>query len=403
MRPSITLGRIGGVEIGVHYTWLIIFALITWSLASGFFPAFFPGWEPATYWITGVIASLLLFASVLVHELAHSFVARAKGLPVHGITLFIFGGVSNLQQEPRSARDEFAISIVGPVLSLVLAAFFWGLTLLIPDTARGGPVAATFMYLAIINALLGVFNFIPGFPLDGGRVLRSILWGSTGSLVRSTNIASWVGQIFGWLLIAYGIFQLFIGNFIGGLWMALIGWFLSSAAGAAREDIKMREAFRGVRVRDLMDADPDTGPPALTVEEIVRERFLRKGSRALPICDNGRLAGIITLTDVREIPQERWASTMAGEVMTREPLYEVRPGDELIKAVNLMNEHNIHQVLVSDDGDFRGILNRAHVIRYMMGLQEMDIKPGAFRESVGSGSRDGSDGVMKFFQGGRTT
>jgi Zn-dependent protease/CBS domain-containing protein len=392
MRPSITLGRIGGVEIGVHYTWLIIFALITWTLASGFFPTAFPGWEPAAYWITGVIAALLLFVSVLVHELAHSFVARAKGLPVHGITLFIFGGVSNLQQEPRSAGDEFAISIVGPVLSLVLAGFFWGLSLLVPDPT--GPLGATLIYLAVINGLLAVFNLIPGFPLDGGRVLRSILWGSTGSLVRATNIASWVGQIFGWALIAYGIFRLFQGEFIGGMWLALIGWFLSSAAGAAREDIKMREAFRGVRVRDLMDADPDTGPPALTVEEVVRDRFLRRGSRALPICDDGRLAGIITLTDVREIPQERWASTMAGDAMTREPLYEVRPSDELIKAVNLMNEHNIHQVLVSDDGEFRGILNRAHVIRYMMGMQELGIRPGAFRESMGNGSRGGSNGVL---------
>ncbi|MDO8750071.1 MAG: site-2 protease family protein, partial [Dehalococcoidia bacterium] len=231
MRPSFRLGRIAGVEIGVHYTWLFAFALIAWSLAAGFFPISFPGWSPVAYWATGVAAALLLFVSVLLHELAHSFVAKAKGLPVRGITLFIFGGVSNIGGEAAKAKDEFVIAIVGPLTSLVLAGFFWLLYSVLMNTSRlwsgqGEPLAATLFYLSLINLMLAAFNLLPGFPLDGGRVLRSILWGTTGSLAKATRIAASVGQAFGWLLIAWGVYQVLGGNYLGGLWIAFIGWFL---------------------------------------------------------------------------------------------------------------------------------------------------------------------------------
>ncbi|MFW6151149.1 MAG: site-2 protease family protein, partial [Chloroflexota bacterium] len=196
MKSSIRLGRIAGIEIGIHYTWIFIFILVSWSLAQGFFPQYYPGWDQVTYWLTGVIAALLLFVSVLLHELAHSLVAQARGMKVQSITLFIFGGVSNIEEEAEQPRIEFAMAIVGPVTSLALAGMFWALLQTAGD--RQSPLAATLGYLALINVILGVFNLLPAFPLDGGRVLRSILWGRTGSLSRATNTAATVGRLFGW-------------------------------------------------------------------------------------------------------------------------------------------------------------------------------------------------------------
>jgi Zn-dependent protease len=200
MRSSLRLFRIAGIDIGVHYTWIFIFLLISWSLAQGFFPQQYPGWDTFSYWITGILAALVLFASVLLHELAHSLVARARGMPVNSITLFIFGGVSNLEEEPEKPRAEFAMAIVGPLTSLALAGIFWGLTQTVEN--QDSPLAAMLSYLALINLVLAVFNLMPGFPLDEGRVLRSILWGTTGSLRKATDIAATVGRLFGWGLIA---------------------------------------------------------------------------------------------------------------------------------------------------------------------------------------------------------
>ncbi|MCH7706427.1 MAG: site-2 protease family protein, partial [Chloroflexi bacterium] len=219
MRSSYTFMRIRGIRISVHFTWLFAVAFIALTLSEGFFPAYFRGWSTATYWGTGILASLLLFLSVLVHELAHSFVAQARGLKVEGITLFIFGGVSNMGSEATRARDEFVIAVVGPLTSLALAALFWALHLVMGD--GDGPLAAVVFYLGYMNALLAVFNMMPGFPLDGGRVLRSIVWGVTGNLTRATNIAAGVGQAFGWSLVALGVYQILQGNVAGGLWVAV--------------------------------------------------------------------------------------------------------------------------------------------------------------------------------------
>jgi Zn-dependent protease len=244
----------------------------------------------------GIVAALLLFISVLVHELSHSFVAKGRGLPVQGITLFIFGGVSNLRGEARRAWDEFAIAIVGPLTSAVLAGVFWGLTFLVTDPSS--PLAAILSYLAIINGLVAAFNLLPGFPLDGGRVLRSILWGGTGSLVKATNIAAMVGRILGWALIGWGVFRILQGDLLGGLWTAFIGWFLSSIADASRKEVVAQEIFQGVRVGDVMDPEPEAVSPGMTVDEIVTECFLRRGRRAVPVCDESGLIGIVSLSDI---------------------------------------------------------------------------------------------------------
>lgn len=348
MRSSYTFMRIRGIRISVHFTWLFAVAFIALTLSEGFFPAYFSGWSTATYWGTGILASLLLFLSVLVHELAHSFVAQARGLKVEGITLFIFGGVSSMGSEATRARDEFVIAIVGPLTSLVLAALFWALYLATGD--GDGPVVAVMFYLGYMNALLAVFNMMPGFPLDGGRVLRSVVWGVTGNLSRATNIAAGVGQAFGWSLVGLGVYQILQGNVAGGLWMAVIGWFLSSIAGANRRESMVAE----------------TVSSGTSVEVMVREHFVQRGSRAVLVVEDGRVVGIATLTDVKAVPQDRWVEVRVGEIMTREPLYSVGPDDELGAALRMLAEHNLNQVIVLSDGQLVGLLNRADVIRYLV-------------------------------------
>jgi len=378
MRSSIRLFRVAGIDIGIHYTWIFIFVLIAWSLAQGFFPQAYPGWSTATYWVTGFVASLLLFVSVLLHELAHSLVARARGLPVRSITLFIFGGVSNLEEEPQQPRVEFVMSIVGPLTSLVLAGVCWGVFQLMEGQET--PVVATLSYLALINALLAGFNLLPAFPLDGGRVLRSILWATTGSLTKATNIAAISGRVFSWLFIGYGVYQLlWVGNLFGGLWIAFIGWFLGNAADTSRREVGLREQLTGVRVQDVMDSSPVAVSPATLVWDLVRDTFRQYRRRAVPVSQGNQAVGIITFTDVRELPQDRWTETPVEQIMTRTPLYSVAPEDDLSSAMKLIAQHDINQVLVLKNGQLVGLLSRADIIQYLQLSQELGVKFDTFK------------------------
>ena len=372
MRGSLRVARIAGIEIRIHYTWLLVFILITWSLSQGFFPLYYPGWNTAAYWITGVLAALFLFLSVLMHELAHSLVAQARGLPVRSITLFIFGGVSNIEKEPERPKTEFAMAVVGPLTSLVLAGVFWGLLHLVGEETS--PLAAMLFYLALVNALLAGFNLLPGFPLDGGRVLRSIIWRTTGSLTKATNIATMAGRVLGWGLIGFGVFQLISGNFLGGIWIAFIGWFISSAAGASRQQVTVREHLRGVRVEDVMDSSPECISPQTSVDDVVRDIFFQRGLRAVPVCQDDRLVGMVTLTDVKELPQHKWTQTLVEEIMTRQPLHTVDKDDDLSSALRLIAEHGINQVPVLEGGRLVGLLSRANIIHYLQLSQELGVK-----------------------------
>ncbi|MFO7996059.1 MAG: site-2 protease family protein [Dehalococcoidia bacterium] len=371
MKSSLRLIRIAGIDIGIHYSWILIFVLLSWSLAQGFFPGLYPGWDTRTYWITGVAAALLLFGSVLIHELAHSFVAKARGIPVTSITLFILGGVSNLEEEPAKPRVELAMAIVGPLASLALAGIFWGLLQLVDN--QQSPLAGMLSYLALINTILAVFNLLPGFPLDGGRVLRSILWQKTGSLVRATNIAATVGRFMGWALIAFGLFQVLAGN-LGGLWLAFIGWFLSSAADASRRQLTTREQLSGVRVREVMTTNPTSISPDTTVSELVGNVFRRQHSRAVPVCQNDHIMGIVSVTDVKELSREKWEETPVREIMTREPLHSVSPEDDLNTALRLIAKHDVNQVLVIDNKRCAGIVTRADILNYLQLSQELGLK-----------------------------
>jgi Zn-dependent protease/CBS domain-containing protein len=368
MKSSLRLIRIAGIDIGVHYTWVLIFVVLSWALARGFFPQLYPNWDARSYWIAGVVAALLLFGSVLVHELAHSLVAKARGIKVHSITLFLFGGVSNLEEEPERPIVEFAVSIVGPLSSLALAGICWGLLQLVGN--RQGMGAGILTYLALVNTVLAVFNLLPGYPLDGGRVLRSIIWQRTGSLIRATNIAATVGRFMGWALIALGLLQALSGNW-GGLWLAFIGWFLSSSADASRRELGMREQLKGVQVRDVMAANPISISPDTTVASLVSNVFRRQVNRAVPVCQKGQTVGIATVTDVKELPREKWEETPVSAIMTREPIYRVRPEDDLNTVMQLLTKHDVNQVLVMDDNSCAGIVTRADILNYLQLSQEL--------------------------------
>jgi Zn-dependent protease/CBS domain-containing protein len=388
MKGSLRLGRIAGIEIRIHYTWLLAFVLIAWSLALGFFRQASPGYTLGTYWIAGIVAALLLFLSVLLHELAHSLVAQARGIPVRSITLFIFGGVSNLEEEAERPAVEFAMAIVGPLTSLVLAFIFWvvfkgmqpdGLAGLFNfrDLSLRNIVAASLYYLALINALLAAFNILPGFPLDGGRVLRSILWGTMNDMVRATNIAATVGRLFGWAFIAFGVYWiLFTRDFLGGLWIAFIGWFLSNAADVSRREITLKEHLTGARVKDVMCLGQESISPKTTVADLVYGIFQQRFRRAMPVCQDNRPVGIVTIADLKGLPQEKWAQTPVEQIMTREPLYSVTPEDDLNAAMKLITQHDLNQVLVLSQGQCVGLLSRADIIGYLQLSQELRIKSG---------------------------
>lgn len=365
MPNSFRIATIAGIDIDVNVSWLIILVLLTFSLAVTWFPATVPGQAAPTYWVLGFIAALLLFVSVLLHELAHSLVARARGLPVKSITLFIFGGVSNLQQEPQSPGVEFQVAIVGPLTSLVIGgiAYFIGVAI-----GHAAPlVAATLGYLGIANLLLGVFNLIPGFPLDGGRVLRSILWQASGSLRKATRQASLVGQVIAYLFILWGVWQFFTGDFIGGLWIGFIGWFLLQAAQAANSQVMLESVFKGVTVGQLMSPPPLTTPANISLQQLVDTYILPQGIRSVPVVRDDELVGLITLADIRKVPREQWAQTPVGYVMIPlERLHIVRPQQSLNDVLPLMATHDVNQLLVVDEaGRLVGMLSRDAIVRYM--------------------------------------
>ncbi len=373
MKGSLRIARIAGIEISIHYTWILIFVLITWSLAAGYFPEEFPGWDPAVYWITSLIAAILLFFSVLFHEFAHSLMAKSRGLPVKSITLFLLGGISNLESEPEKPGVEFAIAIIGPLSSLALAAIFWGVDRI--GWAPEGPVKATVDYLVLVNILLAAFNILPGFPLDGGRVLRSLIWGATNDLKKATNIASTVGQIFGWIMIAAGVFIALTGQLLNGVWLVFIGWFLNTSAEAARRELELRSIWLNVRVSNVMNDRPETVSPNSSIEQLVRDIYIKRGVRSAPVINEGKLVGMVTLSDIKKAPQQEWQLTTISRVMTKPPLYTIKPEDGMSVAINLMAEHGVNQLPVIVGDSLVGTLCRADILRYVQIHYELDRKP----------------------------
>ena len=365
MPGSFRIFKIAGISIEINLSWLIILVLLTSSLALDWFPSAAPAYPILTYWTLGLFAALLLFASVLVHELAHSLVARARGLPVKSITLFIFGGVSDIERQPQSPGVEFQMAFAGPLTSLIIGGVTLGGALLVGDTV---PLAsATLFYLGVTNLLLGGFNLIPGFPLDGGRVLRSIIWKATGSLRTATRWAARAGQVFAYLLILLGVWRFFSGDLVNGLWFGFIGWFLLQAAQAENTQVTLEAIFRGVTVGQLMTAAPSGAQGDTSVQQLVDGFVLPYGVRSIPVVRGDSFIGLITLEDIRRIPRERWPWTLAGEAMT--PLNKLqiaRPGENLNDALPRMAGRDVNQLPVVDEaGRLVGMLSRDAIMRYV--------------------------------------
>ncbi len=393
MRGAFKIGRIAGIEIGIHYTWLLAFVLFAWLFAQGTFQSLFPN-SPATYWILGVITSILIFVSVLIHELCHSLVAISRGMKVTSIVFFIFGGVSNIEKEPDRAWLEFIMAGAGPASSIVLGGLFFGAAYAsyLPNSlpfyyvgsalpVAPSPLTALLYYMGYINLILAVFNLIPGFPLDGGRVFRSIIWGATKSLHTATIVAGNVGRAFGWAMILFGIFNVFQlsigglqGNFVSGIWWIFIGWFLTSAADSAMREETLQRELAGVKVKDVMDRYPECVSPSASVEVVVHESFIQRGRRALPICNESGLLGIVTLADVKRIPQDMWANTPVQQIMTKNPLESVNENDDLNNALRILGQNSLNQIPVMGDGHLVGLLSRSDVIRYLQTRQELGIR-----------------------------
>ncbi|HLZ68640.1 MAG TPA: site-2 protease family protein [Dehalococcoidia bacterium] len=366
MGGTLTIGRIAGFQIRIHFSWIIVLALLIWSLGASEFPSAYPHWSQAEYWVTAVIASLLLFVSVLVHELSHSLVARARGLPVSSITLYIFGGVSQIEQEARTPGVEFAIAVVGPLASLVIGGICLAISPLAGNISE--PVKATLIYLGTVNLLLGIFNLLPGFPLDGGRVLRSLVWRATGSPVRGTVVAASVGRLIGFLMIIGGVIATFSGAGFSGLWIAFIGWFLDNAASASLQQTAVHGVLSGARVADAMTTDFKTVVPALPVEALVEEYIQGSHQRSFPVFGGGTLWGIVSLTDVAHLPRDRWAETPVERIMTpRERVKTTTSDTPIEQALPALQRSGVKQLVVLGGEPERvvGLLSRADVMDYL--------------------------------------
>lgn len=370
MGTFIPLGKIRGIKIQLHWSWLLIFLLIVWSLATSQFPDNYKHWSSAEYWIVAVAAAILLFVSVLIHELSHSVVAQSKGLPVDSITLYVFGGASNLPREPESAGSEFWMAFAGPLSSIVLGVLFLGAYLSIP-----GPqwLSAIFAYLGFINLILAVFNLIPAFPLDGGRVLRSIIWGISRDRKRASGMALNVSQWVAWGLMLLGIWTALTVSVVSGIWLALIGWIVQNTASAYRM-MEGPSGLQSLRVADAMTVSPVTVGPDLRLDQAVQEYLLHQDERALPVVTADQLRGLLTVSDVQKFAPDTWQGISVWRAMTPvEKLVTVEPSTPLLDALRLMTDGQGGELPVLERGELKGLLSREKVQHYLRIRHELGI------------------------------
>ncbi len=368
-RHNIPLGKIWGIPIGLDYSWFVIFALLTWLLAGSYYPAEFSNWPPALYWFMGAATAILLFVSVLLHELGHSVVALRYNMPVRSITLFLFGGVAQIGAEPPSAVAEFLIAIAGPLVSLLLAAFFYAVQ---PLVVGMEPLLGMAKYLAFINLALVVFNLIPGYPLDGGRVFRAMVWAITRDLRRATLVAANVGRFFAFLFIFVGVWQMFRGNFGGGLWIAFIGWFLDNAASAQVQQVMFQGLLAGYRVSQAMSTQCKAVPADLSLQQLVDDHILGSGQRCFLVKRGENTLGLMTLHRIKEVPRAEWTTTSAAQVMLPlEQAKRIESDSELWAALQKMDRDGVNQLPVTRDQQVIGMLSREDVISFMRTVQEL--------------------------------
>jgi Zn-dependent protease len=362
----ITLFKLLGFEVRLDLSWLIIAVLVTWSLARAVFPAYFENLSILTYWWMGIVGALGLFLSVIVHEFAHSLIARRFGLHMKGITLFIFGGVAEMADEPPSAKAEFFMAIAGPATSVLLGLILFGITALGGWAGWTKPVLGVLSYLWAINLVLAAFNLLPAFPLDGGRVLRAALWGWTKRLRQATRIASLVGSGFGILLIGVGVFNIIRGDFVGGIWWFLIGMFVRSASQGSYQQLLVRQVLAGEPVRRFMVTDPVTVPYYISVEQLVEDYIYKHHFKMYPVLQEGKLVGCVSTREVKEIPRSEWDQHTVKEISkscTGENT--IPPDTDATAALALMNRTRNSRLMVVEDGRLLGIIALKDLLRFL--------------------------------------
>jgi Zn-dependent protease/CBS domain-containing protein len=367
MRRTIKLFTIFGIEISVHYSWFIILVLVTYSLASSYFPLQLPDQATSVYWLAGLVSALLLFFSVLLHELAHSIVAKKGELKVDRIVLFLFGGVSQIAEEPKSAKEEFKMAFAGPLTSFILAVIF-GIVWLFFLLPLGSMVlSSVFGYLALINMILGVFNLLPGFPLDGGRILRAYWWNKTKDLSRATLVATNVGKGISLFMMLLGAFQIFTGYLIGGVWLIFIGFFLRQAAEAGYQRVLIQDLLSGVKVKDLMSQNPICVSPEITISRLVEEYFMKYRFTSFPVCQSGRVVGIITLNSVKGIPKENWdQETIKNAVTPISQEFILHLEEEAVEAFRKIITSDMGRLPVVKGDYIVGILSRKDIMNLLV-------------------------------------
>ncbi|HXE91523.1 MAG TPA: site-2 protease family protein [Terriglobales bacterium] len=374
MEAQIKLGRVRGIEIGLHYSWVIIALLITFSLAN-YFRTQNPGWSPGTVWLSAILTAVLFFAAIVTHELGHSVVAMARGLPVRSVTLFALGGVARIDKDATDAKTEFWVGIAGPITSILIGVLCLGLGGLLgwtPGGSLASPPVAVLVWLGYINLALAAFNLIPGFPLDGGRVLRAILWWSMDDADRATRSAARTGQAVALAFILLGLLRFFSGEGFGGLWMAFIGWFLLDAATASLVEREAMALMRGVRVGDVMSRDCWTVSGGISLQSFVDDHLLRSGRRCFVVEEHGNMSGLITAHEVRQVERERWPTTLVRDAMR--PMSQLRvvsPQTSAADALDLMRREDINQIPVVSEGKLLGIFSRGEVVQLLQAREEL--------------------------------
>jgi len=393
MQKGLSIGRIFGIKIRIDLSWVVIFLLVTWNLGT-VFGSYHPDWGLTLRWGLAVLAALLFFTSVLAHELAHSLIAKARGIPVGSITLHLFGGVSNIQREPESPSSEFLMAIVGPISSLVIGGILVWIELLVSGPASMlanpterlkelSPMLTLLLWLGSVNVTVGLFNLIPGFPLDGGRIVRSFLWAITENLRRATRWASWIGQGIAWMMILAGIAMTFgaripfFGTGLGnGLWLAFIGWFLNNASARSYQQVVIQDILEDVPVSRIMRTDPPTCLADCSVDRLVHDHIMQSDDQSFPILENGtqQLAGLVTLDDVRGVQKDDWDTTQVADIMTpRDKLIVVGPDEDASEALSKLTSRDLRQLPVVSDSELVGLLRRRDIVKWLQLHSEKDL------------------------------
>ncbi len=364
MKSSVKVGSLLGIPVEINYTWLVIFGLVTWTLAISYFPVYSPDFTQTQYWIAATTSSILLFVSLLLHEFSHSFIAQRNNIPIKKITLFIFGGVAQMEKEPDTSEVELKIAIAGPLCSLTISLIAFAMSGLLQYFKVNSLVLGVFKYIALMNATLVVFNSIPGFPLDGGRVLRASIWYFNKNLKSATRIATTCGKLFSFLFMTAGLLYLFFANYITGIWFLVIGLFLHEAAELSYQQLILKKALVGTPVRDVMIKDVITVPPDLKLDVLVNDYFFKHRHMGFPVVENGKLLGIVTLQCVKEIPNDQWPTTEVRKALidVRQDLI-VCPDNDALDALMQVTKTGLGRLLVVDNGQLLGIIVQRDLVK----------------------------------------